>query len=399
MKILTINKQIEKTICSLMKRYDRYYIASAWASVGTNAFKLLLKNDVKIYRMIVGTHFYQTHPDFIKNFLRNKNTKFMPNTGGVFHPKIFLFSTSSSQWECVIGSANFTKAAFSINNEIMVHISSSDDNASEIFSQITSEFASYWSQAEYFSEKHYMAYESVWKNKQKTIEKLKGNYGKTKSKKPLFQSTIFSLSWDSYLNLVNKDPFHSFKNRLKLLDEARELFTVHSHFNEMSKENRRKIAGLDFVEQPDGFTWAWFGSMKGAGRFQNKINTNNEFISLALDCIPTNTNCSRKDYFSFVAKFKQAFPEGGAGIAIASRLLAMKRPDFFICLDNKNKDNLCEEFGISKTISFEKYWDEIIERIIDSVWWLSHRPETQIELQLWHGRAAMLDAVFYDESS
>jgi hypothetical protein len=75
----------------------------------------------------------------------------------------------------------------------------------------------------------------------------------------------------------------------------------------------------------------------------------------------------------------------------------MKRPDCFVCLDKQNTEKLCEEFGIEKAVSFEAYWESIIERIHDSVWYLSERPNGKIEADAWSGRAAMLDSIFYVE--
>lgn len=137
--------------------------------------------------------------------------------------------------------------------------------------------------------------------------------------------------------------------------------------------------------------------MVGAGKFQNRINSNNQFISESLDSIPLHGKVNRADYTKFVNTFHHAFPDGGSGVAIASRLLAIKRPDYFICLDNQNKVNLCKEFGLPKTISFEAYWDDIIERILDSVWWSSEKPKTKTQSLAWRCRAAMLDALLYED--
>ncbi len=167
----------------------------------------------------------------------------------------------------------------------------------------------------------------------------------------------------------------------------------------MNEIQRREIAGIATENQSSSsIDWGWFGSMVGAGKFQNRINTNNIFISNALDALPLQGEVYKSDYNNFVSLFQQAFPDGGAGVAIASRLLAMKRPDYFVCLDKQNRSKLCDEFGLSKTVSFEEYWNDIIERILDSVWWASERPTVGIETQAWQGRAAMLDTVFYEKA-
>lgn len=43
------------------------------------------------------------------------------------------------------------------------------------------------------------------------------------------------------------------------------------------------------------------------------------------------------------------------------------------------------------------YWYEIVGRLIDTPWWKSAPPSDPIELEAWQGRAAMLDALFYEE--
>lgn len=44
MKIISKATEIDKALVSLMIKYDHYYIATAWASVGSNASNCLLEN-------------------------------------------------------------------------------------------------------------------------------------------------------------------------------------------------------------------------------------------------------------------------------------------------------------------------------------------------------------------
>jgi hypothetical protein len=46
-------------------------------------------------------------------------------------------------------------------------------------------------------------------------------------------------------------------------------------------------------------------------------------------------------------------------------------------------------------MTYDRYWDEIIERIMDSPWWNSPCPQSETDAIVWNGRAAMLDAIFY----
>ncbi len=47
------------------------------------------------------------------------------NPDGVFHPKLYLFENDPKEWECIIGSPNFTKSAFEDNSETAMLISKS----------------------------------------------------------------------------------------------------------------------------------------------------------------------------------------------------------------------------------------------------------------------------------
>ncbi|CAG0980911.1 hypothetical protein ANRL3_02126 [Anaerolineae bacterium] len=284
------------------------------------------------------------------------------------------------------------------NDEIVVHICSTDTGSQSIYDSVHEAVDNYWENAESIGSEQYNNYRKIWTNNQKKLDRLEEKYGPSKSSKPLIKSGIFSIDWPEYYEKIQNDMFHSFAGRIELLSIAHNYFSENAHFSEMDQIQRREIAGIATSNQ-NGSTigWGWFGSMVGAGKFQNRINDNNEFISQALDAIPLQDRVYKSNYLDFVSLFKRAFPDGGSGVAIASRLLTMKRPDYFVCLDKQNRPKLCEEFGIAKTVSFAGYWDDIIERIHDSIWWSSERPSDGIELLAWKGRSAMLDAIFYEE--
>ena len=110
---------------------------------------------------------------------------------------------------------------------------------------------------------------------------------------------------------------------------------------------------------------------------------------------------SREDYVAYIDRFVRAFPFSDNqykrhGLATATRLLAMKRPDYFVCLDNANREKLLGSFGVKiANQDYEGYWDKVIERIQLSTWWNARRPTEATAGQIWDGRAAMLDAIYY----
>jgi hypothetical protein len=190
-----------------------------------------------------------------------------------------------------------------------------------------------------------------------------------------------AMSWTQFFAFVQKDAHHGFEKRCDLLKLVRTGFEATSHFEQMEVGLRKTIAGLptDFNEH-----WGWFGSMSGAGYYHQAVNDNNPHISAALDEIPLNEPVSRQHYDAYLAEFVKAFPNGRHGVGIASRLLALKRPDYFVCFDSKNKKELCKDFGIKQTaMDYERYWEEIIERITDSAWWNEPRPKNALAGTVW----------------
>jgi hypothetical protein len=190
---------------------------------------------------------------------------------------------------------------------------------------------------------------------------------------------------------------HSMEGRLRVIQATKQHFAIHPHFNDIDIRGRQQIAGLLKPGKQDTVGYRWFGSMKGAGKFQRAIKSEDENLSLALDLVPNAGDVSREVYLAYIDQYKKAFPNGRHGIGTATRLLAMKRPDLFVCIDKQNKKRLCAAFGIGGNVDYESYWDSIIQRIRDLSWWCSQPPHSSAEREVWEARAAFLDSMFYDE--
>lgn len=389
--LITTNNGLSQTLLRLIKTYPNSTISVAWASAGTKIFTALCSHRDQITKAIIGTHFYQTHPDVLDEFVGAENVRFMLQPSGVFHPKVYAF-WDESNWEVLIGSANLTAGALNKNSEAMVLITGSNQDQS-MLSDVTSLIDSYWEDAKPVSQADAEVYRALWKKQQKALRKVSGQYGEQDTSKAPIDSAVMSMSWEGFLSKVTKDPYHGFDERCALLKLINNAFKTHESFVDMELGLRKTIGGLptDFNEH-----WAWFGSMKGAGYYHQAVNNNNPHISRALDTIPLNGSVSRDQYNTYIDEFVQAFPNGRHGVGVASRLLAMKRPDQFVCFNSKNKTELCRDFGIKQSdMDYSRYWEDVIERITDSVWWNEPRPADETAGTVWDGRAAMLDTIFY----
>ena len=79
-------------------------------------------------------------------------------------------------------------------------------------------------------------------------------------------------------------------------------------------------------------------------------------------------------------------------LASATRLLALKRPDIFVCIDDKNKKHLCEKYGIiERELTLDTYWS-LIMRIRESLWFKEYSTTIYKKYQV-----ALLDCIYYYE--
>ena len=400
MRLLKSRTEITSTFNSLLRNCESVSFAVAWASCGFGSCDHLLRVHRKIRRGVVGTHFYQTDPRFIEKFVGRKSVKFITNPSGVFHPKVYLFERPGSRWSCLIGSANFTLGAFGENSELLVLVEDVDGPRSAIASEVNHQIKAYWNwPTAKFADQIDLERYRYWKDRfKRPIDKSQGKFGIKPAKKTLDEILLLNIGWSELFSKIQHDPHHGLTKRIKVLASARALFEKYGSLAAMPKKDRQGIAG--FVESDD-IPWGWFGSMKGAGTFKKLVNENPKAFSTALDKIPLVGPVRRSDYEAFLNHYMAAFPRIKRrrirhGLATATRLLAMKRPDYFVCFDKANKVGLSKAFGITiNHHDYNAYWDSIIERICESKWWNSPRPKAKSEQQVWEGRTAFLDAIFY----
>ena len=398
MKLIVTPKELQLEFKRLIHQYKNFYWATAWAGIPTNLFDNLISHQNKIKKIIVGIHFHQTHPDFIESFLGNDRLKFIKQPEGTFHPKVYLFHNSENQWELLIGSANFTGEAFSRNTEATALIKSGDTNSSSVLQTALDFIESNWGAAKKFTKPELAGYRIAWKNHSHKINSLSGRYGGTKKKsKPIHEVPVINMSWKEFKSKVSGESLHGPEKRLEVLKISKQLFEKAEHFGELAEDERKFIAGIpNKLTNREDIDWGYFGSMTGAGIFKNKIKSNDAIISRALDQIPLKGQITRIHYDNYVRYFQKSL--SGTYIGTATRLLAMKRPDTFVCLDSKNRSRLCRDFGIQQSkMTYERYWTDIIERIFDSDWWLNPDPKNEQEELISGSRAAFLDALYYKE--
>lgn len=172
MIVLSTAAEVNQQLIRLIGECSSCQIAVAWASTGFEAFDLLSKHRKKIEKMVVGTHFYQTHPDFIETFRTEPNVQFVTDTSGVFHPKTYLFEMATGPWECLLGSPNFTSSAVSKNDEMAVLISNEDHQSHDAVAKMKAAISGYWKHSRPFTAADLEEYRKAWESKRPTLDDL-----------------------------------------------------------------------------------------------------------------------------------------------------------------------------------------------------------------------------------
>jgi Holliday junction resolvasome RuvABC DNA-binding subunit len=90
----------------------------------------------------------------------------------------------------------------------------------------------------------------------------------------------------------------------------------------------------------------------------------------------------------------------GCGSALATRLLLLARPDWFVVVNKKSFEGLTKRFGmpVPQTVT-AKLYAELLGKVQAQPWWKSLEPEIESELTLWKYRAALIDPLVYNEGA
>ncbi|MBA3755455.1 MAG: hypothetical protein H0X02_04195 [Nitrosomonas sp.] len=243
MKLITSNADLKTNFSRLAKKYPNIAFGVAWASAGTEIFEELSANRNRIRKAVIGTHFYQTHPDVLDAFVESNGVRFILQPRGVFHPKIYIF-WNEKHWEVLMGSANLTAGALNKNAEAMALISDNDQGGSSLKEEVINLIDGYWDEACTVSEAAAISYRALWSKQQPALRRLSGQYGQTIKSKAPADSAVMAMPWTQFLASVQKDAHHGFEKRCGLLKLVRAAFETTKHFQQMELGLRKTIAGL-----------------------------------------------------------------------------------------------------------------------------------------------------------
>lgn len=399
-QVLTGPRAAEE-VMALIKVCRTMQVAVAWAGQNHIVDAMYQHRD-KLGKLVIGTHLYRTDPAVLRLFKDLPAARCMEPRGDLYHPKVYLFELESG-WAAAVGSHNLTKGAFGHPGNVEASLLLKAEGHHQVIRDLRSFVAESWSAGEAIDEDGFLfSYEAHYKANKARESELQEPFHRFKRPLPAAtQPSPLTLTWEDFLRQVRDPRHHSLAGRLAVLGRAASLFEQRGSFAEMLVGERKAIAGTFAPRevQFEGHDWAWFGSMFGSGTFKHLVRDEPAVLSAALDRIPPRGLVSQAQYEQFRALFEQAFEEAAraGGVPTASRLLAMKRPDTFICVSKRNIDALCGATGYPPgQLSLSNYWDRIIRPIQAGPVWRHPRPEDREEARIWDARVAMLDSIYYD---
>ncbi|QCP80912.1 hypothetical protein D0C27_03000 [Alcaligenes faecalis] len=391
--------QTQATLIALVESCEAMQWAVAWGTENA-VFDAAMTNGSKFEHLVIGTHMFQTQPEVLDRAATLRAAAFVPPTGDLFHPKVYLFR-NGRRIRCVVGSPNLTNAAMSHNIEASVLLDGSSDE--EALAELSHFIAEAWRGAQAISHEFLYQYRHQYAAKAAAREELTKFAAVKPPTKPDTKRAPHDMSWADYLVQVRNSSHpsaHLLEERFRVLTKARTLFATGIPYAEWSEDDRKLVAGTlgpKKSKQP-GVNYGLFGRMGASGTFANRVIEAPTGLSDALDFIPLIGAVTQDDYDRYCEAFIAAFDQEGriGGLPSATRLLAMKRPDSFVCIDSANKKDLCENFGVSpSTTTMENYWQRIIEPMHGDAWWRHPQPRNAADAEIWLGRAALLDAIYY----
>jgi HKD family nuclease len=388
-----------KVLRELVKRCRKVHVAVAWATDSADT-KALLQSG-KLGLVVIGTDGYVTSPKVLRACSMNRHVRVVPpDAPRLFHPKLYFFEMGGGEVAILIGSHNLTRAAFGGSNieaSALLHTQLDDPFVEELEDFISQ----HWEKAEPLQNEDFLfAYEAQYATKAAARKTLRTF---TRLRAPLKDSLApspLSFDWAEYLRKLKSEPGEGLVGRMRMLERTSALFEKYGSLTAMSVDERKAVAGTYAKGEStlDGLDWAWLGSARGFGDFKSLVKGRPQTLAKALDHIPRQGPVQQTQYVAFVRDFRNAF-EGlkrVGGHRVATRLLAVKRPDWFVPVNSANESRLCGALGVrASKMSLDTYWGDVVEPVHASAWWQEHRPRAPFQAEVWDMRAALLDVLYY----
>lgn len=397
-------------------------IAVAWATK-TSALVQLVKsvkeNNGISLRIIVGTHGNATDPNVLDQLNEICEFRIVPHRGPrdpLFHPKVYIFRGEEDSI-ALIGSANFTDGGFGKNVEAVF-----ETKQAKQLRSIRKWFKSQWRQYGKLPENQNKS------SRKEAIEK----YRRRRRLKPpsrVLREMMWKPMRDPGSRLGYLDQAQDWRGYVRALDQCQkwwegrpEGWTVYgdmcswTHTIEQIQpiavvENWDELVEPDEIKQlvgryrDDVLDSGLLGNMypttvrRFVQRFRGDRNLRRR-LRVAVNLV---VNAQESDFPNVaVTAVKKLSDERDIRIGVATRLLALARPDRVVSLNSQSWKGLAQIFpGIDRLDpggslgSVLGHYGRFLGQLYEEPWFDSEKPRRTREQRLWSMRAALLDCFVY----
>lgn len=357
-------------------------------------------------RALVGIDTNFTHPVALQTLAGFADIRVAKSIQGIFHPKMYLFHLPDKMvvW---VGSANFSNSGLNSNEELVSEFESSHDEARQWFENR-------WKSISASESKRLMEeYEESWKPVRVGNLLASSTEGKTSS---FTQSKVnLTCSWEDYLQQLRarnqywihhtrtwEHPFSVLGDSASYLETISDghALTLYESWKYLSYREVVMLLGLSNEYGVHGL----LGSMRGAGQvkhvFLESKDVNLEIRQAILDVVQETARAtSQAEYIkSARTALEKITSYERFGMGVATRLLALARPDMAISLNKASQGGLASFSRLAPTTlkNISNYL-KLLQWMYKQDWYDSPAPTDPWEKSIWNKRAALVDAFVYDD--
>ncbi|QDM28417.1 NgoFVII family restriction endonuclease [Tardiphaga sp. vice304] len=393
-------------LSKVLLQAQRVEIAVAWVN-NCSALEQLCEFAERAgkLKVIVGIWGNATHPAALRKLQRAAELRIVTGTNSLFHPKLYLFH-KATECEGWIGSANLTNGGFELNEELVMKFTDKGD-AAGWFSKLWNSLENSEGQATIIDE-----YENGWKPPAPPPLSKKA-YHKAFPFSGLYDLAGGITSWSSFESAIDEadeywgnhwDIEHPVTGEVgswcHTISQGHAVI-VQQSWDDLSKTERHLLLGR-------GDYHGLLGSMKGAGVanniFAEKSRANIAVRATIRRHLQLVIDSSDADFAGAAVEFISELNSiDGFGGALATRFLALARPDRAVSVNAGSRRLLAELSGLPPTALSNapngrgKTYLDLLRWFEEQSWYSNPMPQDNRGRMLASYRAAIFDALVYKE--
>ena len=390
----------------LLKNCDVADIAVAWATScpAVDALRSFCAGGREL-RIVVGVDSNISDPWILWDLHEFAQLRIAdsPGAGGIFHPKFYCFRGASRNtlW---IGSANLTRRGFGANTELMLE--------GPLRKDAEKWFDGLWSSLDEHSAKRIEAYE---RDRKRNPAGEPSGPRRVKPQRKKSGSVVERLdpswTWDDFVNNLWAKDEEMLAIRPEnadgkpeepwsvLGDEKSYLATISAGMPIMRMSSWRNLKSRQWEVLLGRAPWGALGTLKAAAKACGIIMSPAREDADVREDILRHLRTASRAHTDAIRAGADAVTgidaHYGFGVGVATRFLALARPDRYVSVNGASSDGLVACSGLSRR-ALEKRYGDLLEWVHDSTWYKSPRPKDAIEREIWDCRAALIDAFVYD---